>query len=74
MTATTASNCRETVETLPDRVRMRWPAVEREHVVTGVVVTAKELAFAVLDLAPAHPIDGDGLMLPESKWSSRGPH
>jgi hypothetical protein len=32
---------------------MRWPAVlEREQVVTGVVATAEELAFAVLDLVP----------------------
>ena len=47
-------SCCETIETLSNRVRMRWPAVlEGEHIVAVVVVASEELALAVLDHAPA---------------------
>ena len=44
-------SCREAVETLSDRVRVRRPAIlEGEDVVSGVIVGAEELTLAVLDL------------------------
>jgi len=47
------SGCSEAVESLSDRVRMRWAAVlEGEHVVATVVVSTEEVALAVLDPAP----------------------
>jgi hypothetical protein len=43
----------EAVEALPDGVGVRWATVlEGEHVMPGVIVAAKELAFAVLDAPP----------------------
>ncbi len=45
--------CRETVETLPDGVRVWWAAIlEREDVVTGVVVAAESVAIPVLAVTP----------------------
>ena len=44
----------ETIEALSDCVGMRWPPVlEGEYIVAWVVGGAKEVAFAVLNLAPA---------------------